>query len=237
MSILRHANLNIRTAIERILPAQPCVLCGSMSHDGLWCAACDKALPYLDAPHCPVCALTTTGGEVCGQCLSKPPLFTGTTAAFSYAFPLDKLIQAMKYGEQLALAHAFAKKLAQRLDKTALPDYLVPMPLHPAKLRERGFNQSLLLAATLARELDISMLPDCCARVRDTPPQSALPWKERDKNVRDAFRCDADLTGKHIALVDDVMTTGASLNALAKAVHQRGARKISALVVARTLPH
>ena len=237
LSILCHTIFNIRTIFKHVLPAQPCVLCGSMSHDGLWCAACDKTLPYLAAPHCPVCALPTTTGEVCGQCLKQPPLYTNTAAVFSYTFPLDKLIQAMKYGEQLALAHAFAKKLAQRIDKNALPDYVLPMPLHPAKLRERGFNQSLLLAATVARELDLKILPDGCRRVRDTPPQSALPWKERDKNVRNAFRCDVDLTGKHVALVDDVLTTGASLNALAKAVHQRGAEKISAWVVARTLPH
>jgi len=237
LSILRHTRLNIRKGIEHILPAQPCVLCGSMNHDGLWCGPCDQALPYLDTPHCPVCALPTPAGEVCGQCLKQPPLFTSTVAVFSYTFPLDKLIQAMKYGEQLALAHAFAKKLAQGIDKDALPDYLIPMPLHPAKLRKRGFNQSLLLAATVARELDLKLLPDSCRRVRDTPPQSALPWKERDKNVRNAFSCDMDLSGKHIALVDDVLTTGASLNALAAAAHHRGANKISAWVVARTLPH
>ncbi|MDD5301275.1 MAG: double zinc ribbon domain-containing protein [Gallionella sp.] len=237
MSILRDIILNIRTGIKRILPAQPCVLCGSMSHDGLWCAACDNALPYLDLPHCPACALPTPTGEVCGQCLKHPPLFNQTTAVFGYAFPLDKLIQTMKYGEQLALAHAFAKKLALGINKNDLPDCVIPMPLHPAKLRKRGFNQSLLLATETARELGIELLPDTCQRVRDTPPQSALPWKERKKNMRDAFCCDVDLTGKHVALVDDVLTTGASLNALAGAVQKRGVSKISAWVVARTLPH
>lgn len=220
-----------------MLPAQPCVLCGSMSHEGLWCAACDGALPYLDAPHCPVCALPTLGGATCGQCLKHPLLFTRTTAVFGYAFPLDKLMQALKYREQLALAHAFAGKLAQRIDKTDLPDCVIPMPLHPAKLRERGFNQSLLLASGVARELDVRLLHNACQRVRDTPPQSALTWKERKKNVRGAFRCDADLTGKRVALVDDVMTTGASLDALAEAVQKMGAREIGIWVVARTLPH
>ena len=237
MSILRNAILNIRTEIGQILPAQPCVLCGSMSRDGLWCAACDGAMPYLNAAHCPACALPTPAGEVCGQCLKHPPLFASATAVFGYAFPLDKLIQTMKYGEQLALAYAFAEKLAHRIDKNSLPDCVIPMPLHPVKLRERGFNQSQLLAARTARELGIELLTDACRRVRDTPPQSALPWKERKKNVRDAFRCDADLTGKRIALVDDVLTTGASLNALAEAVQERGAIEISAWVVARTLPH
>ena len=202
-----------------------------MSHDGLWCNSCDAALPYLDAPHCPVCALPTPAGEVCGHCLTDPPLFGSTTAIFGYAFPLDKLIQGMKYGEQLALAHAFAKKLLQRIDKSNFPDYVIAMPLHPAKLRERGFNQSLLLAATI----ELKLLPNACRRVRDTPPQSALPWKERKKNVRNAFSCDRDLAGKRVALVDDVLTTGASLNALAEAVSKKGAIEISAWVVARTI--
>ncbi len=227
----------MRAGFKRILPAQPCALCGSMSHDGLWCAACDAALPYFNAAHCPVCALPTPSGAVCGHCLSQPPIFTRTIAVFGYAFPLDKLIQNMKYGEQLALAHAFAKKLVQRIDRSYLPDYVIAMPLHPAKLRERGFNQSLLLAATVARELKLKLLPDACQRVRDTPPQSALPWKERKKNVRNAFCCDMDLTGKRIVLVDDVLTTGASLNALAEAVSKQGAIEVGAWVVARTLPH
>ena len=237
LSIIRKYFLNIGAKIKHFAPAQPCVLCGSMSHEGLWCGACDTALPYLDAPHCPVCALPAPTGEVCGHCLKEPPLFTRTTAVFSYSFPLDKLVQAMKYGEQLALAYAFAEKLALRIDKSNLPDCIIPMPLHPAKLRERGFNQSLLLAATAARKLDIELLANICQRVRDTPPQSALPWKERKKNVRNAFRCDRDMDGKRVALVDDVMTTGASLNALAEAVQKRGAAEISAWVVARTLPH
>jgi len=237
LSILRNAILNTRTEFERFLPAQPCVLCGSMSRDGLWCAFCDSALPCLEAAHCPSCALPTPSGEICGQCLKRPPLFAHTTAVFGYVFPLDKLIQTMKYGEQLALAHAFAKKLVCRIDKNSLPDCVIPMPLHPNKLRIRGFNQSQLLAAKIAREFDLELLPNVCRRVRDTPSQSALPWKERKKNMRDAFCCDVDLTGKHVALVDDVLTTGASLNALAEAVLKCGAIEISAWVVARTLPH
>jgi len=234
LSILRSIILNIRTNIEQILPAQPCVLCGSMSHDGLWCAACDHALPYHIAAHCPVCALPTPTGEICGLCLKHPPLFARTTAVFSYDFPVDKLIQAMKYGERLALAFAFAKKLASHINKTELPDYVIAMPLHPVRLRERGFNQAQLLASIVARELDLKLLT--CRRCRDTPPQTALSSRERKTNLRDAFCCEADLTGRRIALVDDVLTTGASLNALAEAVHKCGALEISTWVVARALP-
>jgi ComF family protein len=237
LSIIRKYFLNISAKLGQFSPAQPCVLCGSMSHDGQWCAACDAALPYLDTPHCPGCALPTPSGEVCGHCLKEPQQFSRTTAVFGYSFPLDKLVQAMKYGEQLALANAFAEKLVERIDRSDLPDCIIPMPLHPAKLRERGFNQSLLLAATVARRLEIELLPSACQRVRNTPPQTALPWKERRKNVRDAFRCDGNLAGKRVALVDDVMTTGASLNALAEAVQNRNASQVHAWVVARALPH
>jgi ComF family protein len=207
-----------------------------MSRAGMWCEACDAALPYLNAPHCPVCALPTPAGEICGHCVAQPPLFTRTVAVFAYTFPLDKLVQAMKYGERLALAQALASKLAQRIDKGTLPDYVIPMPLHPARLRKRGFNQSLLIAAAVARELDLGMLPGTCRRIRDTPSQSTLPWKERARNVRNAFRCDADLAGKRIAMVDDVLTSGASLNAFAHALQKQGASEISTWVVARTLP-
>ena len=208
-----------------------------MSSSGLWCEACDASLPYLNTPHCPICALPTLQGETCGRCLSDPPAFAHTTTVFSYTFPLDKLIQAMKFGEQLALANTFAEKLAHRTTPHNLPDYVIAMPLHPNKLRERGFNQSLLLAKKISHELNIKLLPNACQRVRDTLAQSSLKWKERDKNVRDAFRCEVDLTGKRIAVVDDVMTTGASLNALAKVIKKAGATEISAWVIARTLPH
>jgi len=194
-------------------------------------------MPYLDTPHCPLCALPTPQGEICGHCLKQPPIFSRTVAVFGYRFPLDRLIRAMKYEEQLALSQIFSEKLLQRIDQKMLPDYVIPMPLHPAKLRRRGFNQALLVAAKLARTLDIPLLSHACHRLRDTPSQSSLSWKERGKNVRGAFRCNMDLSGKHIALVDDVLTTGASLNALADAVKKSGASEISAWVVARTLPH
>ncbi|MGA7593571.1 MAG: ComF family protein [Gallionella sp.] len=237
MSISTRHFLNIRTNIKRMLPAQPCVLCGCMSHAGHWCKACDDALPYLVAPHCPVCAIPTPCGAVCGHCLAQPPLFTQTRAVFGYAFPLDRLIQDMKYREQLALANAFAEKMVQGIDRQSLPDCVIAMPLHPAKLRERGFNQSLLLASTVASKLGLKLLTHACLRVRDTPPQSVLPWKARKQNVRNAFSCQVDLAGKRVALVDDVLTTGASLNALAGAVSKAGAIEVSAWVVARTLPH
>ena len=163
------------------------------------------------------------------------PLFDRTLAVFAYAFPLDKLIQALKFGERLMLAEGLADSLVHRVD--VRPGCIIAMPLHRSRLRERGFNQSHELARHIANGLNIPLLPHACQRVRDTPPQSALKWKERGKNIRNAFTCTQNLSGKHIAVVDDVMTSGASMNEVAAALRSAGAREVSAWVIARTLPH
>lgn len=206
-----------------------------MSRNGLWCEACEQALPYLTGPLCQSCALPIPDGELCGHCLTHPPGFTRSTAVFAYTFPINKLIQQLKYGNQLALADTLAEQLARRIDLTNLPDCLVAMPLHDNKLQDRGYNQALLLGKRLAHVLDIELLTHACQRVRDTPSQSALPFKERGKNMRNAFSCNTDLSGKKVALVDDVLTSGASLNALAQAVQKNGATGIQSWVVARTI--
>lgn len=235
MSNLRRLFLNICALIKQVLPAQPCLLCGSPSKDAAWCGACDASLPCLAAACCPVCALPTLDGAVCGRCLRQPPHFKRTVASYAYAFPLDKLVLALKYGEKLHLANDLGEKLAQRV--TVLADCIVAMPLHPARLRERGFNQSLQLARRIGKQLGLPVLPSACRRVRNTPSQSTLPWKARSKNMRKAFICSAEVAGKHVAVVDDVMTTGATLNELAQALLNAGATEVSAWVVARTLPH
>ena len=227
--------MNISTKIWQLLPAQPCFLCGAASRDGVWCAACNHDLPYLTAPHCPVCALPTHNGATCGHCLHHAPQFDRTVAVFAYAFPLDKLVQALKYDQQLVLVNSLADKLAQQVK--VRPDCLIAMPLHPARLRERSFNQSLELARRVGRKMAIPLLLNACQRVRDTPPQTTLSRKERSKNMRRAFACTQDLTGQHVAVVDDVMTSGASLNEVAQVLREAGAREVSAWVIARTLPH
>jgi len=208
-----------------------------MSRTGHFCPACLANLPYLKGPRCPCCALPNSGNALCGKCLQHPPSFDRTSAAFAYQFPVNHLIQAMKYADQLVLAHALGSQLAQGITPEQHPDCVIPMPLHPLKLRERGYNQALLLAQVVARQHSIALLPTACHRIRNTPAQSALHWRERECNMKDAFVCDVDLAGRRIALVDDVMTTGASLNALAQAVRKAGAVGVEAWVVARTLPH
>lgn len=144
------------------------------------------------------------------------------------------MIHSLKYGSHLPVAATLAELLLGEI-ATAKPDCLIPMPLGAARLKERGFNQALEIARRIASKTGIALVPDGCRRVRETPPQTSLPWKERAKNIRGAFACGLDLQGKRIAIVDDVMTTGATLNELAKVLRSQGAAEVSAWVVARTL--
>lgn len=189
----------------------------------------------MPAGGCPVCALPGTGGAVCGACLKRPPAFSETVAAFRYAFPVDILIQQLKYGGRTVAAAYLGDHLLARLEGRRRPDLILPMPLHPNRLRERGYNQAALLAGRLAGRLGVAMAPTLLRRRRDTPAQVGLPIEARRGNVRHAFACGADLGGARVALVDDVMTSGASLAELARVVKRAGAAEVSVWVVARAL--
>lgn len=149
---------------------------------------------------------------------------------------MDQLIQALKYQQRLSIAPVLGEALADTVATRARPDILIPMPLHPTRLRQRGFNHATEIARTLAARLDMPLSLTTCERVRDTPPQVALAYDQRQRNVRDAFACTDNVAGKRVALIDDVMTTGTSLDELAKTLIQAGAREVEAWVVARTLP-
>ena len=222
--------------VQRGCPSH-CVLCGARNVAGRaadrYCAACDTALPQLPSRHCRVCAIALESGGTCGACLHRPPRYDSASAAYAYAFPIDALIRAYKYGGDLTLAPALGAALADATVGDV--DAIVPMPLSDARLRERGFNQAHELARHAGRRLALPVLPHACRRVVDTAPQASLPWAERSRNVRGVFVCDADLAGKHMAIVDDVMTTGATLNELARTLKRAGAAYVSAWVVARTL--
>jgi len=221
----------LRRTAAALLP-QSCLLCAADSGDGLLCPACLDTLPRLPAAHCPVCALPTPAAAICGECLKRPPHFDATLAPFAYAFPLDKLIQQLKYGHRLAIADF----LAGELRAVALPtaDMVIPLPLSAARLRQRGFNQAIEIARPLARTHGLPLLLDGCHRVIDTPPQALLPWKERRRNVRHAFECSTDCAGRSVVVVDDVMTTGATLDEFAALLKRHGAARVVCVVAART---
>jgi ComF family protein len=218
---------------QYVLPQQ-CLLCTAPAAAKPVCTACYARLPWLTATRCPRCALPNGEGGNCGSCLSHPPRFDGVTAAFAYAWPLVPLIHHYKYAGNLALAHLLAQALSERL--TGCADLIIPMPLSPQRLRRRGFNQALEIARVVSRLTGVPLAAGACRRVCDSTPQAALPWKERAKNVRGAFVCDADLSGMRVAVIDDVMTTGATLNELARNLHQAGAVEIQGWMIARTLP-
>ena len=213
---------------------QDCLLCAAPCHD-TFCPDCAGELPKLPPSRCPVCALPTSQGETCGRCLAGPPGFDATLAAFRYAFPVDKLIHAFKYGHRLIAGTYFGRTLAG-LTNGLCPDLLLPMPLHPERLRQRGFNQAVEIARPVATALDMPISTDVCIRTRDTPPQADLELKERRKNLRNAFHCTQDLGGRRVLLVDDVMTTGTSADECARILKLHGAAHVTVMVVARALP-
>jgi ComF family protein len=214
---------------------QACYLCGDRIAGNQLCAGCTADLPVLPACTCPQCALPTPGGEICGACLKHPPAFDRTVAAFAYDFPLDVLVQQCKYAHATALTGLFAEHMAERIGANPGLDFLLPMPLHPARLAQRGFNQAAEIARRLSPIVAIPWLAGACQRVRNTPSQAGLDLKTRQRNLRGAFSCEMDLTGKRVALIDDVMTSGSSLNELAQVVRKAGAVEIQAWVLARTL--
>ncbi len=222
---------------RRALP-QHCELCAVTCKDRLLCGACTGALPR-PGPSCPVCALSSANGVLCGACLVHPPPYAATIAAYLYTFPVDRLMQALKYHGHLALAEWGALAILeerQRRQPLPTPHRIVAMPLSSERQRERGYNQAFEIAHVIARHTGIASLPGAVRRVRATPPQAALPWSERASNVRGAFSCNDDLTGLDIAVVDDVMTTGASLGELARTLTKAGAARVENWVVARTPP-
>lgn len=228
--------MNFRSFFNQVLFPQSCLLCAASDGGDLaLCPACLEQLPWHPADACPQCALPTHGGEICGQCLRAAPSFDRTRALFRYAYPIDALLQQYKYRQSLHLAKTLSALMAASGATAPANTRVIPMPLHPRRLAERGFNQSLEIARLLARALSLRLDPHACRRTRFSPPQASLPLRERVRNMRGAFRCDTALTGERIILIDDVMTTGASLHALAGAVKAAGAVHVECWVVARTL--
>jgi ComF family protein len=220
------------TVIDALLP-HSCLLCGAAAHAAL-CAGCTADLPRLTGPGCPRCAAPLpTPAPTCGDCLHKPPVFNATHAALRYTYPVDHLVQALKFRHRLAVADFFARCLLASPPPAG--DLILPVPLSPQRLRERGFNQAMEIARPLANALDLPLDTASLIRIRETAPQSMLPWRVRHDNVRHAFACHADLSGKSIIVVDDVITTGATLNAVAQALKDHGAVRVTNWVVARTV--
>ena len=227
--------------IVRLALPQRCELCVARTGGALLCAECASELPSV-ALACPLCALPSADGAVCGACLTNPPSYAATVAAFVYAFPVDRLLQRIKYGGRIALADwagaALAKVARAALARRSAgdgPEWIVALPLAQARQRERGFNQAAEIASRVAQATALPLHAPL-ARIAGGPAQAALPWAERRRNVRGAFAVRRDVRGARIALVDDVMTTGATLAEASRTLVDAGAARVECWVVARTLP-
>lgn len=200
------------------------------------CPGCVADLPFVGTA-CPRCALPLPVPVACPKCTKRPPPFQACFALFCYAYPIDRLIQRMKFKRHLAIAREFGALLAHGVSthQALTPQCLVPVPLHRARLTARGFNQALEIARPVAKALSIPLDFTSCIRARNTAAQTGLPAKQRARNVRGAFRVHKPLPYKHVAIVDDVITTGHTAAALARALRRTGIKQVDLWVCARTV--
>ncbi|NBF13043.1 ComF family protein [Pseudomonas sp. Fl4BN1] len=221
---------------------QSCLLCDEPSDSALaLCTPCMDELPWLNA-QCSVCALPLPASDLtCGQCLQQPPAFHQVVAPWHYDFPVDSLISRFKHHAKWPFGRLMAELLCQLLhfrfdEGLPRPDCLLPVPLSRQRLRQRGFNQAGMLARWLGEQLQLTVEPHLLLRPQDTPAQQGLDARARHRNLRQAFALagDASVAGRHLALVDDVLTTGATAQALARLLINAGARQVDVYCLART---
>jgi ComF family protein len=221
---------------------QICLLCDEPAEAEMpICVACETDLPWL-GDHCQTCALPLlAAGLTCGECLLEPPAFEQVVVPWQYGFPVDSLITRFKHNAKWPFGHLLVDVLGQYLqhrfdEGLPRPDALLPVPLANKRLRQRGFNQAAMLARWLSESLDLPCEETVLRRVKDTYAQQSLDAKSRKRNLRNAFDLmpDAQVKNRHLALVDDVLTTGATAQALARLLMNAGAARVDVYCLART---
>lgn len=222
-----------------LLPSY-CLLCHITTNKQLLCAECYADLPWLKNA-CPCCANLLpdhTQETICGNCLSHPPMFHATIALFAYEFPITQLILKLKFQQKLVYARLFAELFIEKLQKyyaqLDFPEMIIPVPLHPSRLHERGYNQSLEIARTIGKTLNIQLDTKSCQRIKATLRQSSIPAHQRKKNIKKAFAITSNLQNKHIAILDDVVTTGNTIAELARIFKNSGVKTIDIWCCAHT---
>ncbi len=225
---------NTLSARIRRLMSPACFLCGQPAGDSGLCSACLNALPAAGGARCPICALAMVTPSECGRCIQHRPNFDRVVAALEYVSPVDHIITGLKYSRDLSAARALGFALSRILEREPYPDIVMPMPIAAARLRERGFNQAEEIARHACADFRIGLCHGIVQRTAASLPQASLPWRERAGNVRGVFTCNADLNGKTVAVIDDVLTTGATLDELAAVLKRAGARAVIGWIVART---
>ena len=213
-----------------------CALCDSAVDVDLdFCGDCERSLPALGicCNRCAVPLSIESGDAVCGECQQQSPVYASAHAPFRYAAPIDRLVQGAKYGGRLDWIDILSRRLIRHIGERATGvDAIAAVPLHRSRLRERGYNQSLELARPIAKRLGLPIHTEL-HRVRATPPQANLPRTERRKNVRDAFAATGAVAGMRVALIDDVMTSGATAEAATRCLLKAGAKSVELWILAR----
>jgi ComF family protein len=244
LSRLRQWSQFIRARLPLLLPSS-CALCGACG-DAALCAGCRVQFFSERVHRCACCAvaLPESAGSICGTCLAHKPAYDATIVAADYAPPVDQLVLALKFGRRLELAPLLADMLRDaslRNRQVPLPSQLTAVPLGQMRLIERGFNQALEVAKPLSRSLGVPVHAGLLVRQRDTSAQSLLHPDERHRNVRNAFLVQGNaielVRDKHVGVVDDVMTTGETLNEIAATLKRFGAARVTNFVFARTIPN
>jgi ComF family protein len=233
--------MRLATAVQQAFHAfwpSRCALCGQAGQMDLdLCVGCEGDLPLNDHG-CEHCAEPLTRDLIrpalCGACLQHPPAFDACVAPFRYAFPVDRMIQGLKYGRQLYYGRILGQLLSRHVaHRGTRPELIIPMPLATTRYRERGFNQARELARPLCKSLGLRMCGDLVERRLETREQAGLDRKERLQNTRDAFALIAPLPARHVAIIDDVVTTGSTANEVAKLLRGAGAEWIEVWAAAR----
>ena len=222
--------------ILRVLYPSHCYLCAKQQSEPGLCRACRHDLP-LNEVCCRVCALpmpVSEGNLICGSCLQTPPAFDKTWSPFIYAQPLEWLIQQLKFNQKLYLASLLARQMWQHKPAVTSAECIIPMPLHPRRLRQRGFNQAMVLARELSRLSSIPVDDSVCQRVLHTETQTGKTALHRNRNIRGAFRYNVGCKQYcHVIILDDVITTGSTVMELTKTLKQSGVEQIDVWSVAR----
>jgi len=222
-----------RNALLNALFPPRCAGCGQLGQE--WCATCRSRVQAIHDPVCPQCGRPQHNALPCSQCRHAPLEIDGIRSAVLFEGPLREAIHHLKYNGRTSLAGPLGSLLIVHWQARPLPaDVIVPVPLHPARLRERGYNQSTLLAEQLGKACDLPVVEAALTRIKATLPQVTLNAEQRKANVQEAFEARADLVqGRQIVLIDDVCTTGATLDACSHALKQAGAKSVWALTLGR----
>lgn len=215
-------------------PSRHCMLCGTFTSKDI-CLHCNSDLPRIESS-CQHCGIPLLHDGLCGDCLIAPPMFSRCIAALRYEPPISHLVGAFKYQSNFNHGRILSQLLIERLrqEDTQSIAALIPVPLHWRRRWQRGFNQTEIIADELSRALQLPMQTRWLRKIRSGTPQQHLDAEARHSNLRDAFACKRDLTNLHLAVIDDVVTTGATANAIARILRKRGAASVQIWALART---